>query len=95
MEDSSPPEHQVFLASQGRRTGGGLLGTRALLPTLSLHQVTGLRTVTEDELLQQRAADLLIGSQEDEPAHTDEGYPRYAARKQPADREEKEKRYMI
>lgn len=50
---------------------------------------SGLGTVAEDVLLHQGAADLLIGSQEDEAAHTDEGHPRYAARKQTADKEEK------
>ena len=79
----------MFLASRGPADSG----TRVLRPLRSLHRVTGLRAVTEDELLlQHRAADLLVGSQEDEAAHADEGYPRYAARKQPADSEE---RYMI
>lgn len=40
-----------------------------------------------DELLQQSAANLLIGSQEDETAQADEGHPWYAACKQTAEKD--------
>lgn len=54
-----------------------------------------LRTVREVALLQQSAADLLVGSQENETAHTDEGDPRYAACKQTAEKEGKESKVYL
>lgn len=45
-------------------------------------------------LLQQGAADLLVGSKENEAAHTYEGDPRYAACKQAAEEEGKEQHML-
>lgn len=99
--DDSTLQHQVFLASRGANgarqrggTRGGLQGATSgdAFPAVSPCTGSGLRTAGEDVPLQQSAADLLVGSQEDETTHADEGHPRYAARKQPAEKEEREQR---
>ena len=51
--------------------------------TSSFHLNSGDRS-------EQSATELLIGSQEDEPAHADEGHPRHGARKQTEGEEEEE-----
>lgn len=69
----------------------GVVGGR-LSPPSAYCAEQSQTAATDDALLQQSATDLLVGSEEDETAQTDEGHPRDAACKQTGEKQGREQR---